>query len=121
MDIGDLPLTTRIANAELEVVPGRRQVALARFDAASVRYLVAELRRADGSLVPVGATALIGEASYPVGHDGLLFAELGGDPAAIEVQWQGQPLCAVAAANVPVHSGPEDTHRLLCEDTDRAN
>lgn len=120
VEVEDLPLTTRIATTDMVVVPGRRQVVRARFEAETVRYLAATLVRSDGRPVAVGATAKIGEASFPVGHGGLLFAELGSEPSGILVARAGQPECSVPLSAIPDPVDPAETYALACEDATHA-
>ena len=116
MMVEDIPMNTRMVSPDLQIVPGRRQVVEARFGAEEVRYLVVTLQRSDGSPVPMGATAMLGDRSWPVGHDGLLFAELGEDSQDIVVQWNQAESCIVAAGKVPASPEPSETHLLVCEE-----
>lgn len=113
--VEDLPINVRLALPELDVVPGRRQVALAQFDAVAVQYLAANLTLANGNHVPVGANAQIGDAAFPVGHGGLLFAEVPLDRTDIVVTWQGRELCRVRRSQLPETLDASHTHALLCK------
>jgi len=89
LDPRQVPMDGSLAQSEIAVTPAYRSGALVRFPVE--RALAATMRavQADGTPVPAGATAHVGEASFPVGLDGLLYVEGLREATRLRIEWNG--------------------------------
>jgi outer membrane usher protein len=85
-----LPIQYTLADDQLDVVPPSRGAALARFEISDGGRQIA-LRRADGSVAPVGAEVSVStqKAAGVVNSRGEVFVQFGRRAATIEVRWPG--------------------------------
>ena len=99
IDERDIPIDVAITNRELRIIPQFRSGALAEYDARRRASVILEVRRADGSHLPIGSEVqLVGTSQrYIVGADGEIFipdlvgssrfvAELGTGRCSFEVE-----------------------------------
>ena len=89
LDPTQVPMDGSLAQSEMAVTPAYRSGALVRFPVE--RALAATIRavQADGTPVPAGATAHVGEARFPVALDGLLYVEGLRETTQVRIDWNG--------------------------------
>ncbi len=114
LDPTQVPMDGSLAQSEIAVTPAYRSGALVRFPVE--RALAATIRavQADGTPVPAGATAHVGDASFPVALDGLLYVEGLREATRIHIDWNGGQ-CTLEARR-PAGSEPiPDLGDLRCK------
>ena len=114
LDPTQVPMDGSLAQSEIAVTPAYRSGALVRFPVE--RALAATIRavQADGTPVPAGATAHVGEASFPVALDGLLYVEGLRETTRVRIDWNGGQ-CTLEARR-PAGSEPiPDLGDLRCK------
>jgi outer membrane usher protein len=89
LDPTQVPMDGSLAQSEIAVSPAYRSGALVRFPVE--RALAATMRavQADGTPVPAGATAHIGDREFPVALDGLLYVEGLREATRVRIDWNG--------------------------------
>lgn len=106
VDPVEVPMDGAIAETTIVVTPAFRSGAVVRFPVTRAHAATMRLVQADGTVVPAGAVATLGdERSFPVALDGMLYVEGLEQSARVRLQWQGGE-CSVAvrrpAGNDPV-------------------
>lgn len=99
LDADDLALTTALGKQWEELVPNRGELMRVDFGAHREQFQSFRLVRGDGTVVPLGAVAVIspGNTSTVVGHDGMVALEGGAAAERIEARWRDGACSAVAA------------------------
>jgi outer membrane usher protein len=112
VDPVNVPLDAQIGQSRLEVVPyGRGGVAL-QMEIVRTTSALLRIERENGDVLPPGARVAIGERTYPVGIEGVVFVpELSGNVAVIAAG--GAETCSAAVDASAVRPLPETT-RLVC-------
>lgn len=106
VDPVEVPMDGAIAQTTIVVTPAFRSGAVVTFPVTRAHAATMRLVQADGTVVPAGAVATLGdERSFPVALDGMLYLEGLEQSARVRLQWQGGE-CSVAvrrpAGNDPV-------------------
>jgi outer membrane usher protein len=86
----EVPMDGSLAQATIGVTPAYRSGALVRFPVERANAATLRLRLPDGQPVPAGAAAQLGNRSFPVALDGLLYLEGVNGPSRVVVEWTGR-------------------------------
>lgn len=116
LEATDLPLDSRISDAGLTIVPGRRSAVTARFKVESIRQIFARLMLESGDPVPVGASvhSMQGETSSLVGYDGRIsLATQDTGTLGLRAEWSGGN-CRAELETGGVELGVLDLGRVTC-------
>ncbi len=86
----EIPMDASLTRESMSFTPAWRSGAVLRFPIERANAATLTLVRADGTPIPAGARARLGDATFPVALDGMLYLTGLADQAEIEVNWQEQ-------------------------------
>jgi outer membrane usher protein len=114
IETADLPLTARIDDPSVSVAPYYRSGAIASFGVESDQSALMRTVLPDGSPLPEGAKAQIGDYSMPVGIDGRLYLEHLDDVEEVEIAY-GPYSCVITLPPVrPTTVSIPDLGDIVC-------
>jgi outer membrane usher protein len=89
VDPTQVPMDGSLSQSEIRVTPAFRSGALVRFPVERAYAATMRAVRKDGTPVPAGASARLGDRVFPVATDGLLYIEGLQGSSRLQLQWQG--------------------------------
>jgi outer membrane usher protein len=114
VDPTEVPLDGSLAMASIDVTPAYRSGAVVQFPVSRAHAATMRLAQPDGTPVPAGATATVGDRQFPVALDGLLYAEGLAGAMRVTVRWlDGE--CAVVARRPAGKDALPDLGTLRCD------
>jgi outer membrane usher protein len=114
VDPTEVPLDGSLAMASIDVTPAYRSGAVVQFPVSRAHAATMRLAQPDGTPVPAGATATVGDRQFPVALDGLLYAEGLAGAMRVTVRWlDGE--CAVVARRPAGNDALPDLGTLRCD------
>ena len=114
VDPTEVPMDGALAQASMAVTPAYRSGAVVRFPVSRAHAATMRLVQTDGTPVPAGAIATVGNRQFPVALDGLLYAEGMASATRVIAHWQGGQ-CAAVAQRPAGNDAVPDLGTLRCE------
>lgn len=114
----DLPLAASLAEPDVQLVPGNRQVLTARFDVTVDRKITAYLVGTDDNPLPAGTTVRLKglPEALTVGHEGLLYTDVGLRSYMVgQARLGDQQVCEFELQLSGVEAYPADLGTIRCE------
>ncbi|HET9694989.1 MAG TPA: fimbria/pilus outer membrane usher protein, partial [Steroidobacteraceae bacterium] len=113
VDPVEVPMDGAIDQSVIGVTPAYRSGAVVRFPVTRAHAATLRLVREDGTPVPAGARATLGDATFPVALAGTLYVEGLSEASRIDVRWNGGA-CSVAVRRPAGQDPLPDLGTLRC-------
>ena len=113
VDPVEVPMDGAIDQSTIGVTPAYRSGAVVRFPVTRAHAATLRLVREDGTPVPAGARATLGDATFPVALAGTLYVEGLSEAARIDVRWNCGA-CSVAVRRPASQDPLPDLGTLRC-------